>query len=152
MGFTFTKGMHSMAAAWTEVAQLGKSGARYPHLLVDPHGWCLRLGPKRSEDDKFYSNLPSLLGGLIEHFARRHLAGINAPLDLLGFSQEVTAALRSGQRLCQAAVEKGGLETHQRLLKGMNGFPTLPIPSLVARQASSAAGTLSSPGLRKKAI
>ena len=141
-----------MAAAWTEVAQLGKSGARYPHLLVDTHGWCLRLGPKRSMDDKFYSSLPSLLEGLVEHFTRRHLAGLKGPLDLLGFSHEVTAALRSGLQLCQEALEKGGLETHQRLLKGWHGFPTLPTPSLGASKAPWAAGTLSSSTQLKKAI
>src|SRR5690349_11595998 len=128
-----------MAAAWTEIAQLGKSGARYPHLLVDKHGWCLRLGPKRSEDDKFYSSLRPLLEGLIEHFTRRHLASLKGPLDLLEFSLEVSAALRSGLQLCHEALEMGGLETRQRLLKGGDGIPTPPIPSLSAARAPGAA-------------
>ncbi len=60
-----------MSEAWREVARLGKKGERYPHLLVDTHGWCLRLGPHGKEDDKFYSSLPNLLEGLYEHLLRR---------------------------------------------------------------------------------
>jgi hypothetical protein len=33
-----------MKTGWKEVARLGIQGARYPHLLVDTYGWCLRLG------------------------------------------------------------------------------------------------------------
>jgi hypothetical protein len=60
-----------MSEAWREVARLGKKGERYPHLLVDSHGWCLRLGPQGKEDDKYYSSLPNVLQGLYEHLLRR---------------------------------------------------------------------------------
>lgn len=60
-----------MSEAWREVAHLGKRGEQYPHILVDSHGWCLRLGSRDKEDDKYYSSLPNLLQGLYEHFLRR---------------------------------------------------------------------------------
>jgi len=60
-----------MSEAWREVARLGKKGERYPHILVDSHGWCLRLGTRDKEDDKYYSSLPNLLQGLYEHLLRR---------------------------------------------------------------------------------
>ena len=60
-----------MSEAWREVARLGKKGEKYPHILVDSHGWCLRLGAREKEDDKYYSSLPNLLQGLYEHLLRR---------------------------------------------------------------------------------
>lgn len=60
-----------MTEAWREVARLGKKGEKYPHILVDSHCWCLRLGPRDREDDKCYSSLPTLLQGLLEHQLRR---------------------------------------------------------------------------------
>ncbi len=60
-----------MSEAWREVARLGKKGEKYPHILVDSHGWCLRLGPRDREDEKYYSSLPNLLQGLYEHLLRR---------------------------------------------------------------------------------
>jgi len=60
-----------MSEAWREVARLGKKGEKYPHVLVDSHGWCLRLGPRDREDEKYYSSLPNLLQGLYEHLLRR---------------------------------------------------------------------------------
>lgn len=43
-----------MKNGWNEVAQLGPEPSRYPHILVDKHGWCLRLGGGGGE--KYYSN------------------------------------------------------------------------------------------------
>jgi hypothetical protein len=60
-----------MSEAWREVARLGKKGEKYPHVLVDSHGWCLRLGSRDKENDKYYSSLPNLLQGLYEHLLRR---------------------------------------------------------------------------------
>jgi hypothetical protein len=60
-----------MSEAWREVARLGKKGEKYPHVMVDSHGWCLRLGPRDKEDNKYYSSLPNLLQGLYEHLLRR---------------------------------------------------------------------------------
>jgi len=59
-----------MSEAWREVARLGKKGEQYPHILVDSHGWCLRLGA-RDRDDKYFSSLGSLLQALPEHLVRR---------------------------------------------------------------------------------
>src|SRR5581483_7138721 len=56
---------------WKLVARLGMSGSGYPHLLVDRHGWCLRLGPNPKVDDKYYSRLLFLLEGLVEQGFRR---------------------------------------------------------------------------------
>jgi hypothetical protein len=60
-----------MSEAWREVARLGNKGERYPHILADSHGWCLRLGPRDREDDKYFSSLGSLLQALSEHLLRR---------------------------------------------------------------------------------
>jgi hypothetical protein len=60
-----------MSEAWREAARLGKKGEKYPHILVDSHGWCLRLGPRGREDEKYYSSLLNLLQGLYEHLLRR---------------------------------------------------------------------------------
>jgi hypothetical protein len=62
---------YPMSESWREVARLGKKGEKYPHILVDSHGWCLRLGPSDREDEKFYSSLPTMLQGLLEHLLRR---------------------------------------------------------------------------------
>ena len=60
-----------MSEAWRKVARLGRKGERYPHILVDSHGWCLRLGPRDRDDEKYYSSFLTLLQGLLEHFLRR---------------------------------------------------------------------------------
>lgn len=60
-----------MKIGWKEMARLGTEGLRYPHILVDPYGWCLRLGPDPRRDDKYFSGLLSLLQGLSEHLIRR---------------------------------------------------------------------------------
>jgi len=105
-----------MSKGWREVARLGGTGARYPHVLVDAHGWCLRLGPKSRSDEKYYASLPMLLRGLAEHGTRRRLASLSGPLDLSEFCREVEDALHSAIELCQEALEKGGLEEHRRRL------------------------------------
>lgn len=60
-----------MSEAWREVARLGKKGEKYPHILVDSHGWCLRFVHRDGEDQKYYSSLLTLLQGLTEHLVRR---------------------------------------------------------------------------------
>ncbi|SRR5260221_8842480 len=60
-----------MSEAWREVARLGKKGEKYPHILVDSHGWCLRIGSRDREDEKYFSSLLTLLKGLSEHLIRR---------------------------------------------------------------------------------
>lgn len=106
-----------MSKGWKEVARLGSAGACYPHILVDAHGWCLRLGRNSRQDEKYYSSLPALLQGLVEHFVRRHLISQTPVLDLRGLVAEVKGALRSALTLCSDALEKGALEEHVRRLE-----------------------------------
>lgn len=106
-----------MGKGWREVARLGGTGARYPHVLADSHGWCLRLGPKSRTDDKYYSSLPLLLHGLVQQGVRRRLMALSATLDLQELGREVRDALHAALGLCQEVLEKGGLEEHLRRLE-----------------------------------
>ncbi len=103
-----------MSKGWKEVARLGGPGARYPQVLVDAHGWCLRLGRDSRHDQKYYSTLPSLLGGLIEHTLRRRLTDSRTAGDLQAFLTTLKASLETAQSLCQQALEEGGLKEHAR--------------------------------------
>lgn len=109
-----------MSKGWKEVARLGGPGARYPQVLVDAHGWCLRLGRNRRQDEKYYSNLSSLLGGVIEHTARRRLTASSAALDLREFVTALQTSLEAARLLCRETLEKGGLEEHIRRLDARN--------------------------------
>jgi hypothetical protein len=88
---------------WKLVARLGTSGPGYPHLLVDRHGWCLRLGPNPKVDDKYYSRLLFLLEGLIEQALRRDVlampvaAGIGELRAIL--KESLGSAIDLGERL-----------------------------------------------------
>lgn len=113
-----------MSKGWKEVARLGGSGARYPHILVDPHGWCLRLGPNHKSDEKYYSSLPVLLHGLVENFVRRRMAGVSAVLDLKELASEVRDALHSALALCSEAYARGGLDEHMKRVGGRIPAPT----------------------------
>jgi len=62
-----------MSGKFKLVARLGSAGERYPHLLVDAHGWVLRLGPHYRLDEKYYSSLPAALEGMAAHLLRRRL-------------------------------------------------------------------------------
>ena len=86
-----------MKNGWNEVARLGSEPGGYPHVLVDKHGWCLRLGRARGEE-KYYSNLPSLLQGLIEHVIRRHLRNCGTLHSAAAMLAEVRAALDQAAR------------------------------------------------------
>lgn len=81
-----------MKTGWKEVARLGTEGAGYPHVMVDAHGWCLRLGRERGEE-RYYSNLPSLLQGLIEQLARGRLRQCPVLMSASAMLAEVRAAL-----------------------------------------------------------
>src|ERR1043166_1358167 len=61
-----------MKTGFRLVAKLGAAGDGYPHVLIDAYGWSVRFGPSRTEQ-KYYSNVPSLLNALIEHSIRRQL-------------------------------------------------------------------------------
>ena len=83
-----------MNKGWNEIARLGRTGSRYPHVLVDRHGWCLRLAPSHRGEDRFYSTLPSLLEGLMEHFVRRRMAdrpGVSTIEDLVKEMRDAVA-------------------------------------------------------------
>src|SRR5438128_2537916 len=86
-----------MKTGWKEVARLGAEAPGYPHVLVDAHGWCLRLGRQRRED-RYYSNLPSLLQGLIEQLARTRLCHCPALMSASAMLEEVRAALEEAAR------------------------------------------------------
>jgi hypothetical protein len=79
---------------WKLVARLGTSGPGYPHLLVDRHGWCLRLGPNPKVDDKYYSRLLFLMEGLVEQAMRRDVLVLPAAAGV----GEVRAMLKESLR------------------------------------------------------
>lgn len=106
-----------MSKGWHLVARLGGTAARYPHILVDAHGWCLRLGPRTRNDEKYFASLPVLLHGLVEHFIRRRMAALSSVLDMKDLVRELRDALHSALGLCQEALERGGLEAHIRRLE-----------------------------------
>jgi len=115
-----------MSKGWKEVARVGASGARYPHVLVDAHGWCLRLGPNPRRDEKYYSSLPLLLHGLVEHGARRRLLSLSAALALGELRREVKDALHSALGLCSEILGSGGQKEHVRRWDAREGSETAP--------------------------
>lgn len=95
-----------MSKGWQLVARLGGSAARYPHVLVDAHGWCLRLGPVPRDDDKFYSRIETLLEGLVEHVLRRRFLRLGASLDPGELLAEARDALAAAHDQGLAAAER----------------------------------------------
>lgn len=85
-----------MKNGWYEVSRLGLFPGDYPHVLVDKHGWCLRLA---AEEEKYYSSMPTLLQGLIEHLLRRQLREAGPLLCAQAMLAEVQAALEEAGRL-----------------------------------------------------
>ena len=95
------------------MARLGSDACRYPHLLADAHGWCLRLGPDPRKDDKLYSRLEFLFEGLIEQGLRRGLPGMrtsNTVEELLGELRTGIRAMRSLGRSAERTIQ----ELHRR--------------------------------------
>jgi hypothetical protein len=84
-----------MKTGWKEVARLGMDGALYPHVLVDPHGWCLRLGPDPRRDEKYYSGLPTLLQGIVEQGVRRSLMTAPTVIGVQELRLQVQRGLRT---------------------------------------------------------
>ncbi|HEX7897827.1 MAG TPA: hypothetical protein VF950_08715 [Planctomycetota bacterium] len=133
-----------MSKGWRLVSRLGAAGTRYPHVLVDSHGWCLRLGANTRQDEKYYSSFPNLLQGMVEHFARRRLAA-TAPLSsLMELVGEVKDAMRTALDLCREAVEEGGLHEHMRRAEGL-GKPSVaehtPFPARAVPGRTVPSGT-----------
>lgn len=94
-----------MSSGWKLVASLGAQGVGYPHILVDKHGWCLRLGPSARQDDKYYSNFSGLLRGLTEHFLRRRLKSSDVLQGLQDLVRAVEDAVRIAGELSTSAQE-----------------------------------------------
>ena len=141
-----------MSKGWREVARLGGAGARYPHVLVDSHGWCLRLGSNSRADEKYYSSLPVLLRGLVEHLVRRRLMALSGSLDLQELCREVLDALHSALGLCHEALEKGGLDEHIRRSGAEKRGPRHPDLPRADPKALIASGGESARALRKSAV
>lgn len=89
-----------MKNGWKEVARLGQSEPEYPHVLVDAYGWSIRLGSSRTEQ-KYFSNLPSLLRSLTEHWVRRRLRECPILLTVQTMYREVRSALENAEELGQ---------------------------------------------------
>ena len=115
-----------MSKGWHLVARLGGSGSRYPHVLLDPHGWCLRLGPVPRDDDKFYSRLDTLLQGLVEHCTRHRLIRLGTVLGGQGFVEELRDCLASALEMGRAAAQRIVQESSVRPVQGLiAGHPAL---------------------------
>ncbi len=110
-----------MSRGWREVARLGGAGARYPHILVDPHCWYSRLGPNYRTDEKYHSSLPLLFHGLVEHYVRRRLARVSPMLNLGELIGEVRDALYATLALCSEACRKAVLDEHVPRLEPAGG-------------------------------
>jgi hypothetical protein len=141
-----------MSKGWREVARLGGTGARYPHVLADAHGWCLRLGPKSRTDDKYYSSLPLLLHGLVQHAVRRRLMALSASLDLQDLCREVRDALHTALGLCQEALEKGDREEHIRRLEPSKLIPSRGVTSTDVSIAQGGGDAFSAPCQGRRAV
>jgi hypothetical protein len=116
-----------MKTGFTLVARLGSAGDRYPHILVDTHNWVLRLGPSYRRDERYYSSLPSLFEGMVEHFLRRRVS--LAPVD--GFealAREIRAGIKDLRDLATTCLES--------LVKERQ-----PLPQVAKRDPGSTLGT-----------
>lgn len=102
-----------MSSGWKLVATLGAQGGGYPHILVDKHGWCLRLGPSARQDEKYYSNFSSLLRGLTEHFIRRRLKSTEVLEGLQDLVRAVEDAVRTAGEL-QSIAQETVIHEHMR--------------------------------------
>lgn len=94
-----------MSNGWKKIAALGPKGEGYPQILVDSHGWCLRLGPSARQDEKYYSSFSSLLGGLTEHVLRRRLKSTDVLQGLQDLVRAVDDAVRTARELSSTVQE-----------------------------------------------
>ncbi len=125
-----------MSNGWKKVAALGQKGEGYPQILVDSHGWCLRLGPSSKYDDKYYSSFQSLLRGLIEQLLRRRLMSFEAELGLQALQWGVVDILEEAWKLCSSAKESVIYE-HIRRCGVLGAVPTAPVPSSASESVQS---------------
>ena len=115
-----------MSEAWREAARLGQTGERYPHVLADTHGWCLRLGPRDRSDNKYYSSLSSLLQGLIEHLMRRRLGAGEEIRTLSEFRDLGLEHLKQASALGEELDRQLRGSVHQQLQEGTDTGSTPP--------------------------
>jgi len=141
-----------MSKGWREVTRLGGTGARYPHVLVDPHGWCLRLGPNSRSDEKYYSSLPMLLHGLVEQSVRRRLLAVSELRGIRELRQEVQDVLHSSLQLCHEVLERGGLEEHIKRPEALKVSGITPDPSVVASASRTGGQDVKGPANRRQAV
>ena len=114
-------------SGWSEVARLGESGDRYPHVLVDAHGWALRLGPNYRRDDKYFSSLPTLLEGLVEHSLRRRLPLFPAD-GLEALASEIRSVMSMVRGLASKCLEDLSNET-QPMVPDIDRRPLIGFPA-----------------------
>ena len=128
-----------MSEAWRELARLGKTGEKYPHILVDSHGWCLRLGARDREDDKYFSSLGSLLQGLSEHLLRRKdQKNLKTILEMKEFLlQNLSDARELGEEL-----ERSFPDLRQRLVEGRERVRIRQEPETPRTRSQIVAGTV----------
>lgn len=141
-----------MSKGWREVARLGGTGARYPHVLVDPHGWCLRLGPNSRSDEKYYSSLPMLLHGLVEQSVRRRLLSLPIALEMKELRREVEDILHAALALCHEVLDRGGLQEHIRRLEPPKAASVGPDTSPSGLPAGASVQNVSGRSPKRRAV
>ena len=141
-----------MSHGWKEIARLGGTRARYPHVLADQLGWCLRLGRKSRSDDLHYSSLPVLLRGLVQHSVRRRLMSLSSVLRIKELCREVEDALRSALGMCHEALVRGGLEEHIRRLEPFNSRPSTRTTSAAGPAPRASGYAARGPGQGRQAV
>lgn len=125
-----------MSSGWKLVAALGAQGSGYPQVLVDNHGWCLRLGPSARQDERYYSNFSSLLSGLVEQLLRRRLKSGEALEGLQALLLAVEGILREAGELCSSARESV-IQAHIRRCGLLAPAPAEPVPPSAAASVQS---------------
>ena len=95
-----------MKVGWRLVAKLGDRDPHFPHILVDPYGWGLRLSWDRHAGIKYFSSLPNLLTGLVEHAIRQNLGAAHPIMSVPELAQEVRKELAFIRELCRTAARE----------------------------------------------
>lgn len=106
-----------MKNGWKEVARLGEGGQGYPHILVDAHGWCLRLGPSSRKHDKHFSSLQNLLQGLTEHLIRHRMVTSPAIEGIEALNVALRLGLSASSTLATEIVRRLDLQLQHILLE-----------------------------------
>ena len=129
-----------MSEAWREVARLGKAVNSYPHVLADSRGWCLRLGPQKRSDEKYYSSVQSLILGLLENYLRRRLGASQEIRTLIQFVDLVLLHLKEASALGAELERKLIAPAPLGLLARPEGRPSVSKPGEPGPAPEIAAG------------